>query len=267
MLVSWRTMPNATSDLPPAGYRSLDDARLVETIERLRDRIGERFPASSLRRVAAELVALADEARGVVTYLRRPRWAVRIAAGLAIATMVVVLVAVVLTVQLPTRVDRLSEFVQAVEAGINDLVFLGAAAFFLLTLERRLKRRRALASLHQLRSLVHIVDMHQLTKDPERLLSEHADTASSPARTMTTPELGRYLDYCSELLSLTSKVAALFVQHFDDPVVLGAVTEIETLASGYSGKVWQKITLLERVPARVEPAREALGLPTPPVRV
>ncbi|AHG89165.1 hypothetical protein J421_1628 [Gemmatirosa kalamazoonensis] len=76
------------------------------------------------------------------------------------------------------------------------------------------------------------------------------DTAASPVRTMTPPELGRYLDYCSELLSLTSKLAALFVQHFTDPVVLGAVNEIETLVTGLSGKIWQKIEMLERVVAR-----------------
>ena len=63
---------------------------------------------------------------------------------------------------------------------------------------------------------------------------------------MSAPELGRYLDYCSELLSVTSKLAALLVQYFNDEVVLGAVNEIETLTTGLSGKIWQKIRLLER---------------------
>ena len=63
--------------------------------------------------------------------------------------------------------------------GINDLIFLGVAVYFLLTMETRIKRRRALEALHQIRSVVHIVDMHQLTKDPERLLTAHLDTASS----------------------------------------------------------------------------------------
>ena len=135
---------------------------------------------------------------------------------------------------------------QTLDASINDVVFLGIAIFFLVTVEARLKRRKALGSLQQLRSVVHIVDMHQLTKDPERLMSPQPDTSSSPARSMTPPELGRYLDYCSELLSLTSKIAASFVQSFNDPVVLSTVNEIETLATGLSGKIWQKITLLER---------------------
>ena len=65
---------------------------------------------------------------------------------------------------------------------------------------------------------------------------------------MTPPELGRYLDYCSELLSVTSKLAALLVQYFNDEVLLGAVNEIETLTTGLSGKIWQKIRLLDRPP-------------------
>lgn len=233
-----------------APYRRLDDAQIVATIARLRDRIEERFPGSGLGRVGGELLALAGEAADCISYLRRPHWPLRAAVAVVIFAIFAVLAVMAATVRLPTQVDRLADFVQAVEAAINDVVFLGIAVFFLVTAEGRLKRRRALASLHELRSVVHIVDMHQLTKDPERLLSPRSDTASSPVRTISTLELGRYLDYCSELHSLASKVAALFAQHFADPVVLAAVNEIEALANGYSNKVWQKITLLDRVTVR-----------------
>ena len=63
---------------------------------------------------------------------------------------------------------------------------------------------------------------------------------------MSPAELGRYLDFCSDILSLISKVAALLVQHLGDGVVLAAVNEIETLTTGLSRKVWQKIAILER---------------------
>ncbi|MEO5815238.1 MAG: hypothetical protein ABIT20_08165 [Gemmatimonadaceae bacterium] len=230
-----------------AHYRRLDETQIVATIARLRDRIEERFPGYGLGNVSRELLALAEESSEVVDYLRRPNWPLRIIVGLVIATIFGVLGVMATTINLPTRVDRLADFVQAVDSGINDIVFLGIAVFFLTTAEVRLKRRRALASLHELRSVVHIVDMHQLTKDPERVLAGRPDTASSPTRTIPKQELGRYLDYCSELLSLASKVSALFAQHFADPVVLGAVNEIEALANGFSNKIWQKITLLDRV--------------------
>ena len=64
---------------------------------------------------------------------------------------------------------------------------------------------------------------------------------------MTAQELTRYLDYCTELLALISKVAALYVQHFDDHVTLASVDEVENLASGLSRKIWQKIMILDRM--------------------
>ena len=63
---------------------------------------------------------------------------------------------------------------------------------------------------------------------------------------MTDFELSRYLNYCSEMLSLIGKVAALYVQRFDDPVALSAVNEMEDLTTGLSRKIWQKIMILNQ---------------------
>ena len=93
--------------------------------------------------------------------------------------------------------------------------------------------------------MAHIVDMHQLTKSPEAALAKSTDTVSSPKRTLSAFELGKYLDYCSELLSLIGKISALYSQSLDDPVVLNAVDDIEDLTTELSQKIWQKITLLD----------------------
>jgi len=235
-------MPPTTSP-----FRRLDEAPIRATIARLQARIGERFPDSGLAGLAEELRAIASEASETVDALGRPNWPIRLGVGVLITAMLLLVVAGAVSLREPAKVDGWGQLVQVIESGINDLVFMGAAIFFLVTVEGRLKRRRALHALHELRSVVHIVDMHQLTKDPERLLSAEAPTESSPERAMTPGELGRYLDYCSELLSLSSKVAALFVQRLNDPVVLSAVNEIETLAASLSNKIWQKITLLDRL--------------------
>lgn len=227
-------------------YRQLDATSILQTLERLKLRIVERFPGSGLSRVAEEMHLVGSEVSDTVEYLRQPNWAIRVPVGVAIVMILGLVVGLVATVPLPTRLSGFGELVQGVESGINDIVFLGIAIFFLITIEGRLKRKRALQTIHQLRSLAHVVDMHQLTKDPERLTSSAPDTASSPERTMTPAQLGRYLDYCSELLSVNSKIAALLVQDFTDEVVLGAVNEIETLTTGLSGKIWQKIRLIER---------------------
>lgn len=229
-------------------YRSLDPARIVETGEGLQRRIGERFPDSGLSRVSAELVAVTREAGAILNWLARPHLWLRIFAGLGIAGMLGLVIATL--IGLGAKRDfssTIAETLQGMDAALNEIVFLGAATFFLLTLENRLKRRRALAEIHVLRSLAHIIDMHQLTKDPERVGEREHDTASSPKRSLTPFELERYLDYCSEMLSLISKVAAVYVQRFDDPVTLSAVNEVEQLTNGLSRKIWQKIMIVDRI--------------------
>ncbi len=79
-------------------------------------------------------------------------------------------------------------------------------------------------------------------------------TPHSPTATLTRFELGRYLDNCSELLSLTDKVAVLYVQHFDDHVVIASVNDVEQLCTSLSRKIWQKIMILPPV-ADPPPAR------------
>ena len=79
------------------------------------------------------------------------------------------------------------------------------------------------------------------------LLAQAERTASSPQRQLTRFELSRYLDYCTELLSLSSKLAATHAQCMDDPVVLDAVNDIEILASNLSNKIWQKIVILDTI--------------------
>jgi hypothetical protein len=226
-------------------YRRLEATQIVETAARLRRRIEERFPESGLTKVASELEEVAREAATLSSWLARPDRPLRIAVGVAVALLVAALG--VLLAQL--RFDRAGgwyDTFQGVEALVNDLVFTSVAIYFLVGLEVRKKRRRALAALHVLRSFAHIVDMHQLTKDPEQLSERWIETASSPERTLTPFELGRYLDYSSELLAIVSKVAALYVQESNDAVTVDAASAVEELAISLSRTIWQKIMILNR---------------------
>ena len=85
--------------------------------------------------------------------------------------------------------------------------------------------------------------MHQLTKDP--LMIDGPTTPDSPVRDMTPFELTRYLNYCSEMLSLTDKLAALYAQSTSDPIVIDAVSDLSTLTTNLSAKIWHKITLVQ----------------------
>jgi hypothetical protein len=174
----------------------------------------------------------------------------RIASGLLVLLFVVGAILTLRTIGLPAESPRLVEFIMLLEAGINDIIFIGAGIFFLFTTETRIKRRRALNSLHRLRTFAHIIDMHQLHKDPERVLQRGQLTPSTPKIDMTSFELSRYLDYCSEMLSFTGKIAGLYAQSSTDPVVVDAVSEIEQLTTGISRKIWQKLLILHLLDVR-----------------
>jgi hypothetical protein len=53
--------------------------------------------------------------------------------------------------------------------------------------------------IHRLRGAAHVIDMHQLTKDPEQTLHRLPPTQSSPERGLDRLQLARYLEYCSEV--------------------------------------------------------------------
>ena len=140
---------------------------------------------------------------------------------------------------------------KGMENALERMAFslLGLVLFFFWSIEGRMKRRRALRAIHELRSMAHIIDMHQLTKDPTWL--RHPPTATAlEGRNLSVAELTRYLDYSTDMLSLTGKIAALYVQDFQDSVALSAVNEIELLTTSLSGKIWQKLSILDAEEAR-----------------
>ena len=239
----------------PAMYSQLDLKQILATIGTLQRRIEERFPGSGLGKVAAELHRIGVETGPILERAARPHWPLR-AAIIVVTLGIIGLAAGLLWYfgSLSFDVDGVGDMLQALESAAQDVIFFSVALYFLFTLESRMKRRVALRELHRLRSIVHIVDMHQLTKDPEHLLSPHLRTASSPEQRFTRFELSRYLDYCTELLSLSSKLAAVHVQHLNDAVVLSAVNDVETLAANLSSKIWQKIVILDTVVERRDDA-------------
>ncbi len=224
-------------------YRRLDAEKIEQTTARLKARIEERLPASGLTKVAQALLDISHETVERSTWIARPIYSIRLLQALLIAGFVATLAI------LPTSLHRFGEvktvvdFIQLLEPVLGSTFFVAAILYALVSLETRAKRNRALKSLHELRTMAHLVDMHQLSKAPEQLLGE--STASSPKRSMTPFQLQRYLNYCSELLALISKIAALYVIDFPDSVATQAVDEIENLTSSLSRKIWQKIQLLE----------------------
>ena len=227
-------------------YNELRLDHIVETASKLQLRIAERFPGSGLSAIAAEFVRIAEETGPVLTRMRRPHRMLQVAVVLVAALLIGIPSLLIIGRGLPAlEIEGLGGLLQVVESAIQDVVFISVALYFLLTLETRLDRRVSIRELQRLRNIVHIIDMHQLTKDPEHLISPDMTTPSSPERKLNHFEMARYLDYCTEMLALTSKVAAVHVQSVNDPVVLNAVNDIENLAAMLSNKIWQKIVIID----------------------
>ena len=229
-------------------YQELDPDKITATIDMLGHRIRERFPEAGLGSLSDRLLEISRIAKQESLRNAKPLWSFRVGIGLLIVLILAGVFVAVRTVAEMEVEFGFNELIQTMEAGINDIVFVGIAIWFLTTLETRIKRNRALEALHELRAIAHIIDMHQLTKDPDRLLLSGRETKSSPRPELDKFNLNRYLDYCTELLSLTGKVAALYVQHFNDEVALASVNEIESLTTGLSQKIWQKIMILDTIP-------------------
>lgn len=245
-------------------YEQLNPDKIIETADILSRRVKERFPDAGLYQVARKLLELARGARERAAEIDRPILWARVLSGVVIVLLTVTLIgAVWTTVHLEEWRLSTGELIQVVEAGLNELIAIGVTIFFLVSLESRIKRRKALQALHELRAISHIIDMHQLTKDPERLMIKGPDTASSPRRTMTNFQLHRYLDYCSEMLAIVGKIAALYVQNFPDERAVSAVNDIEDLTAGLSRKIWQKIMVLHTVTPLQTPAAPATAASPP----
>jgi hypothetical protein len=190
-----------------------------------------------------------------------------ISAALIVAGLILIGI-IVAAVKVKLETESLYSTLQGIEAGLNILIVVGAAVLFLVTLESRWKRQRALADLDELRSLIHVIDMHQLTKDPSGAATVTSPTPSSPKRTLPAHELVRYLDYCSEMLSLAAKIAALHAQSTKDTTVLEASSDLQQITANLSSKIWQKINIaqagLRATSVRVLSPPDAAGPATPP---
>ncbi|MFZ1815586.1 MAG: hypothetical protein WBO55_17495 [Rhizobiaceae bacterium] len=235
-------------------YRTLDPDMIIATTRTISARIAERFPNSGLARVGAGLVDIATDTKNNAAGLEQPIWWLRLLIVFALVCGMLVFVFVGTFLSFDRVGPSGFDFVQGIEATINTLVLGGIGFLTLFKAEERIKRRRVLDGLHPLRSLIHIIDMHQLTKDPVTLKRGFRRTASSPVRSLSKADLSRYLDYCSEMLAITGKLAALYAQAVPDTYVVEAVNDVENLGSNLSRKIWQKIMLIDpgKVAGRVE---------------
>jgi hypothetical protein len=237
-------------------YARLDSRKITATAQRLADRIERHFPSTGLAAVAAEVASLANICAEDAVFLSRPNLPVRALVAATLLAGVGLLAAVASGLDINVRRPDALLLVQVLESAMNIAVLVGLGLVTVTRLEANRKKRRALDSLHRLRSLAHVIDMHQLTKHPGGATASPSEQRPRPA--LSPEALERYLDYCSEMLSLIGKYAALYAQSLQDSVVVDAVNDIENLTTNLARKIWQKIAIIDR---QVGEARKALPGP------
>ena len=246
------------------GYKTLRADCVIETIDQIERRIAERFPQSGLRQVAKELGGVGRRCAAEAAMLNRPAVMIRVSVYTIWALGAASLAWVAAGLHYDGFSWQAASLVQILEPAMNIAILVGLGVLTLGRLEERWKRRRALDYLHELRSIAHVVDMHQLSKDPYRPCLKLPQTASSPKDALSPALLERYLNYCSELVSLDGKLAALLSQSCKDPQVAAAASDIEQLATGLSRKIWQKIMVLGRLDAlENSPQSGLIAAPSP----
>lgn len=225
---------------------------IERTVELLHRSLCQHFPGSGLSKVASEILDVTRLLEERACWIR-PGLAMTLRGSVLLVVAAIVGALVWLTPMVVglAGVQSQAEFMEAAESGLQLLLLLGAAIFFLVSLERRIVRQSVMKAVSELRSLVHVVDMHQLNKGPEHLRTAVADSLSAIPSAKVT-ELIRYLDYCSELLSMLSKMSAYYVQRVEDPVVVAAVQEVQVVTIGFSQKIWQKVAILDHMADSLE---------------
>lgn len=229
----------------PRIQTELEPQRIVMTVELVCERIETRLPGRGLIAVARHVRSAAGDAVGMVEAINRPILPIRL--GSAALVLVIAWVVGKLIFHLRFTDATGWEMLEGIDAGISAAIYLSLMVLFLVTLETRIRRRRALRAIQELRALAHVIDMHQLSKDPEQVLEDAPFAHDRDDNPLAPKLLGRYLDYCADLLSLIGKVAALYAQNTQDGIVLQAVEEVETLTSTMATKIWQKIMILDQV--------------------
>ena len=205
----------------------------------------EDFPSSGLAAVANEVAAVAEGTVKRVDEIQRPRIFLRVMVGILVALALAGPLLFSVLVSFSEKVTNLGDFLEATDAGLHMLLILAAGIVFLVGLENRLRRNQALEALAEFRSLAHLLDLHQINKDPGL---DRTPPPEPDHRTVRSDEkLADYLDYSGDLLSIIGKLAAYYAQHLQDRVVLDAVNEIENLSSNLSNKLWLKILVLREM--------------------
>ena len=134
-------------------FQRLHGEAIIPQIETLAVRIEERFPERNLARVCKRFYDVALDTQDQLEWIGKPILYVRVAVGALILSLLGLLIWAMFSLDLGAGDVTFADLIALIDSGINDLVFISAGIFFLVSLETRIKRNRGLKGLNNLRVL------------------------------------------------------------------------------------------------------------------
>jgi hypothetical protein len=174
---------------------------------------------------------------------RRPIHAIRVASLLAIGASLLGLWYLVDHIHARWEFGTITELCEATDAGFNLLVLLAGALWFFITFEARIKRKKTLEFIEELREFIHVIDVTQLFYTP-------AFYKSSPKSSRTSLSLDyTYLLFCTQMLADISNLVPLYTRGVAGGSILRADSEVEMLANAITAKLLSRAETVRLVSA------------------
>ncbi|HTI51657.1 MAG TPA: hypothetical protein VL475_11920 [Planctomycetaceae bacterium] len=208
----------------------LDADKIVETAKNLAVDIAARLPGSTLAALGEELSNIAIATSERARRARRPILTIRLLSAAAIAAALFVLWYLAGHVHARWEFGTINEVFDGLHTGFELLVLIVGALWFCATLEARIKRKKALGFIEELREFIHVVDVTQLYYTPDLYRSRVGEAPGKIAIDET------YLLYCTQMLAVISNLAPLYARGTTGDSILRAAADVEMLAIAVTTK-------------------------------
>ena len=123
----------------------LRDDQIIKTVAKLQQRIEDRFPRCGLARLCGQLLDVSQQASKRTAVIAKPiLWIRLLGYTLALALLGIIATLLVLGVQtfgLKSNELGVADFIQTFDAAASGCIFVSAAIYFLISLEKRIKTR------------------------------------------------------------------------------------------------------------------------------
>jgi hypothetical protein len=225
---------NLRFGVDPDVKHRLHPGRIVETAENLARRVSTKFPDSNLAGLSVELAGIARATDQRAHRVRMPIYLIRVACGLVVLLALSGLVLLVRHIHTRWEFNTIADVFESADAGVNILIVFAGGLWFLITIEARFKRKRALAYMGELLEFIRLIDVTQLYFTPELYVSGGLPGGTTPRFDYT------YLLFCTEMLAVIGCLAPLYTRDNLDETVWRAASDVESLANSIEDRLLSK---------------------------